>query len=194
MRALNLIDRFVAAVLLAVLAPLAGAVALLIRLLDGSPIFFRQERSGQSGRPFVLCKFRTMRSGGGLGEDDDLRTTRLGRILRSTSLDELPSLWNVVRGEMRLVGPRPLPVAYNSLYSSDQARRLEVMPGLTGIVQVRGRNALTWDEKFALDTWYVQHRTWRLDVRLLLETPVAVLRARGIAHSGHATMPVFKGE
>jgi lipopolysaccharide/colanic/teichoic acid biosynthesis glycosyltransferase len=194
MLGLNLIDRTVAAVLLAVLAPLVGAVALLIRLLDESPVVFRQERSGQSGRPFVLCKFRTMRPGGGLGEDDDLRTTQLGRMLRSTSLDELPSLWNVVRGDMRLVGPRPLPVVYNSLYSPSQARRLEVKPGLTGLVQVRGRNALSWEEKFTLDTWYVDNRTWRLDMRLLLETPLAVARARGISHRDHATMPVFKGE
>jgi lipopolysaccharide/colanic/teichoic acid biosynthesis glycosyltransferase len=110
------------------------------------------------------------------------------------SIDELPSLWNVVRGDMRLVGPRPLPTVYTALYSPEQARRLEVKPGLTGVVQVRGRNALTWQEKFALDTWYVENRSWRLDVRLLLETPLAVLKARGISHEGHSTMPVFTGE
>jgi lipopolysaccharide/colanic/teichoic acid biosynthesis glycosyltransferase len=177
-----------------VLTPLLATVAGLIRLLDGPPILFRQERAGKDGRPFVLYKFRTMRPGGMLGEDDQIRTTRLGRALRAMSIDELPSLWNVVRGDMRLVGPRPLPTVYTALYSPEQARRLEVKPGLTGVVQVRGRNALTWQEKFALDTWYVENRSWRLDVRLLLETPLAVLKARGISHEGHSTMPVFTGE
>jgi lipopolysaccharide/colanic/teichoic acid biosynthesis glycosyltransferase len=188
------IDRAVAGILCMALSPLLAIVAALVRILDGSPVLFRQERASQGGRPFFLYKFRTMRPGGSLGENDDARTTRLGRVLRETSLDELPSLWNVLRGEMRMVGPRPLPTGYNSLYSSEQARRLEVKPGLTGLVQVRGRNALTWDEKFGLDTWYVDHRSWRLDLRLLFETPLAVVRARGISHAGHATMPVFKGQ
>lgn len=187
-------DRVVAGFLCVALSPLLAIVAALIRVLDGSPVLFRQERAGKWGRPFFLYKFRTMRPEGSLGEDDDVRTTGLGRVLRETSLDELPSLWNVVLGHMRLVGPRPLPTAYNSRYSPEQARRLEVNPGLTGLVQVRGRNALTWEEKFALDAWYVEHRSWLLDLRLLSETPMAVLRARGISHAGHATMPVFKGQ
>jgi lipopolysaccharide/colanic/teichoic acid biosynthesis glycosyltransferase len=127
-------------------------------------------------------------------EPDDDRISRLGQFLRRSSLDELPGLWNVVRGEMNLVGPRPLPVSYTAEYSAAQARRLEVKPGLTGLVQVRGRNALTWDEKFALDTWYVEHRTPLLDVRIVLETPLVVLHGRGVSHGGHATMPEFRGE
>ena len=189
-----MIDSLVAAVLAFVLSPVVGAVATLIRVFDGSPVLFRQERAGKNGRSFVLYKFRTMRVGGAFGVDDEIRTTRLGRVLRAMSLDELPSLWNVVRGDMKLVGPRPLPTAYTPLYSAEQARRLEVKPGLTGMVQVRGRNALTWEEKFALDVWYVDNRSPRLDLRLLLETPLAVLKARGISHEGHATMPVFRGE
>lgn len=188
-----MIDRIVAGLLCAALSPVMAAVAALIRVLDGSPVLFCQQRAGKGGRAFVLYKFRTMRPGGAFGEGDELRMTALGRALRLASLDELPSLWNVVRGDMRLVGPRPLPTDYNSRYSTEQARRLEVKPGLTGLVQVRGRNALTWDEKFRLDTWYVEHRSWRLDLRLLVETPLTVLRARGISHSGHATMPVFLG-
>jgi lipopolysaccharide/colanic/teichoic acid biosynthesis glycosyltransferase len=127
-------------------------------------------------------------------EPDDARISRLGQFLRRSSLDELPGLWNVVRGEMNLVGPRPLPVSYTAQYSPAQAKRLEVKPGLTGLVQVRGRNALTWDEKFALDTWYVEHRTPFLDARIALETPLVVLHGRGVSHGGHATMPEFKGQ
>lgn len=194
MRGRKVIDRAIAGVVCLALAPVLAGVAALIRILDGSPVLFQQERAGRWGHPFVLCKFRTMTPAGSPGEADAERITRLGRMLRRTSLDELPSLWNVLRGEMRLVGPRPLPTGYNSRYSPDQARRLEVKPGLTGAVQVRGRNSLSWDEKFALDTWYVEHRSWRLDARLLLETPLAVVRARGISHLGHATMPVFEGE
>ena len=193
MRGPKVIDRVVAGFLCVALSPLLTIVAAVIRVVDGSPVLFRQERSGQGGRPFFLYKFRTMRPGGQLGQDDALRMTPLGRVLRRASLDELPSLWNVVRGDMGLVGPRPLPIAYNTRYSPEQARRLQVKPGLTGLVQVRGRNALTWDEKFALDVWYVEHQSWRLDLRLVFETPLAVVRARGISHAGHATMPVFKG-
>ncbi len=141
-----------------------------------------------------MLKFRTMRQARYPGEPDEARITRLGRFLRASSLDELPSLWNVARGEMNLVGPRPLPVAYSASYSPGQARRLEVRPGLTGLVQVEGRNALDWDAKFALDAWYVEHRSRRLDLKILLKTPVAVFGARGISHPGHATMPVFGAE
>jgi lipopolysaccharide/colanic/teichoic acid biosynthesis glycosyltransferase len=185
-------DRVAGAVIAVVLAPVLAVVAGLVRICDGAPVIFAQERAGLRGQPFRILKFRTMsppRPADPSAEAD--RVTRLGRLLRASSLDELPSLWNVIRGDMTLVGPRPLPVAYNVRYSQTQARRLEVKPGLTGAVQVRGRNALTWDEKFALDVWYVEHRTRRLDLRLLAETPAAVLSARGISHPGHATMPAF---
>jgi lipopolysaccharide/colanic/teichoic acid biosynthesis glycosyltransferase len=168
-------------------------LAAVVRLADGSPVLFRQERAGRGGHALRVVKFRTMRAAVTAGEPDEDRITAIGRFLRSSSLDELPSLWNVVRGEMALVGPRPLPTAYSALYTPDQARRLDVKPGLTGLLQVRGRNALSWEEKFALDTWYVQHRSWKLDLRILAETPLAVLRARGVSHPGHVTMPVFTG-
>ena len=138
-------------------------------------------------------KFRTMRAERYPDEPDADRLGRLGGFLRRTSLDELPTLLNVMRGEMNFVGPRPLPVAYTPLYSSAQARRLDVKPGLTGPVQVNGRNALDWDDKFALDAWYVETRSWRLDLRILLQTPLVVLRGQGISHGGHATMPRFTG-
>jgi sugar transferase EpsL len=174
-------------------APLGAGVALAVRAGLGRPVLFRQERAGLGGRPFRILKFRTMRPPATPGEPDAARLTRLGRLLRATSLDELPSLWNVVRGEMAFVGPRPLPVAYTTRYSDEQARRLWVRPGITGPVQTRGRNAMTWDDKFALDTWYVDNRSWRLDLRILAATPLAVLGGRGVAHEGHATMPEFVG-
>lgn len=186
-------NRLVGAAALAVAAPVLAVLAALIRALDGSPVLFRQERAGLGGRPFHVLKFRTMRPPTSDEQTDEERMTATGRFLRASSLDELPSLWNVVKGDMNLVGPRPLPMAYNPLYSDEQARRLEVKPGLTGLLQVRGRNALSWDEKFALDTWYVEHRSWRLDLRILAETPLVVLRGSGVSHPGHATMPVFRG-
>jgi lipopolysaccharide/colanic/teichoic acid biosynthesis glycosyltransferase len=189
-----MVNRTLAGALTILLSPLLAVVALLVRLADGRPLFFVHERAGLDGRPFGLLKFRTMRPPVSPGESDAVRITRVGRLLRRSSLDELPELWNVVRGEMNLVGPRPLPVAYTTQYSPAEARRLEVKPGLTGLVQVRGRNALTWEEKFALDVWYVEHRTWTLDARILLQTPLVVLRGRGISHDGHATMPEFKGQ
>jgi lipopolysaccharide/colanic/teichoic acid biosynthesis glycosyltransferase len=189
-----MVNRAVASCLAILLAPVVALVALAVRLVDGRPLLFVHKRAGLGGRPFGLLKFRTMRPPGFAGEPDDARITRLGHLLRRTSLDELPGVWNVVRGEMNLVGPRPLPVAYTPAYSPDQARRLEVKPGLTGLVQVRGRNALTWDEKFALDTWYVEHRTWSLDLRIVLRTPLVILHGRGVSHDGHATMPEFKGQ
>jgi sugar transferase EpsL len=184
-------DRVAGAILAVLLAPVIAVVAAVVRICDGAPVLFAQRRAGLQGRPFAILKFRTMRPPLTTDRSEADRVTRLGRLLRASSLDELPSLWNVVRGEMNLVGPRPLLVAYNALYSPTQARRLEVKPGLTGPVQVRGRNALTWDEKFALDVWYVEHRSRRLDLLLLAETPLAVLTARGISHPGHATMPAF---
>ena len=189
-----MVNRALAGCLAILLAPVLAAVAVVVRIADGRPLLFVHERAGLGGRPFGLLKFRTMRPPATPGEPDANRITRVGRLLRRSSLDELPGLWNVVRGEMNLVGPRPLPVAYMVEYSPTQARRLEVKPGLTGLVQVRGRNALTWDEKFALDTWYVDHRTARLDLRILFETPLVVLHGRGISHGEHATMPEFRRE
>lgn len=189
-----MLNRAAAACLGIVLSPILAIVAVVGLLTQGRPLLFVHQRAGLHGRPFGLLKFRTMRPPAFPGEPDEVRISRFGRVLRRSSLDELPGLWNVVRGEMNLVGPRPLPVAYTAEYSAVQAKRLEVKPGLTGLVQVRGRNALTWDEKFALDTWYVEHRTASLDLRILLETPFVVLHGRGISHGGHATMPEFKGQ
>ena len=172
-------------------------LAVAVRLSMGSPVFWRQERSGKDGRPFSLAKIRTMRPAGP-GEDgperDEIRLTPLGRVLRAASLDELPSLWNVLVGDLSLVGPRPLPVRYRDRYSAEQARRLDVRPGLTGWAQISGRNDQSWGERFRLDLWYVENRSLRLDLLILLRTPLQVLRRRGIAQPGHATMPEFTGE
>ena len=151
----------------------------------GRPVFFVQERAGRDGRPFRLVKLRTMREGDG---PDAERLTRFGRWLRSTSLDELPELWHVLRGEMSLVGPRPLPVRYLPRYTSEEARRHEVRPGITGWAQVNGRNTLTWEQKFAHDVWYVDHMSFWLDVKILWRTVWQVLARRGISAEGEATM------
>jgi lipopolysaccharide/colanic/teichoic acid biosynthesis glycosyltransferase len=153
-------------------------------------VLFRQKRPGLYGRPFELLKFRTMRLGGGTDEE---RLTRVGRFLRSWSLDELPELWNVLRGEMSLVGPRPLLLQYLPLYSARQARRHEMRPGLTGWAQVNGRNLLTWDEKFELDVWYVENWSFWLDLSILGRTLGLVLRREGISDGGSATMVEFTG-
>jgi lipopolysaccharide/colanic/teichoic acid biosynthesis glycosyltransferase len=161
----------------------------------GSPVLFRQRRPGLHGEPFELLKFRTMKvakSGEGV-ESDGARLTTIGRTLRSLSLDELPTLWNVLRGDMSLVGPRPLLMEYLSLYNSEQARRHDVPPGITGWAQVNGRNAIDWEEKFELDVWYVDNWSLRLDLSILLQTVAAVLLRRGISADGHSTMPVFRG-
>lgn len=175
--------------------PLLAVVAVLVRWKLGAPVFFRQKRPGLSGQIFEMMKFRTMtdeRDENGRLMADDRRLTPFGRWLRSTSLDELPELLNVLRGNMSLVGPRPLLVAYLSRYTPEQARRHEVPPGLTGWAQVNGRNALSWDEKFALDVWYVENRSFGLDLRILFRTVWQVLARRGISASGDATMPEFK--
>ena len=174
-------------------APLWGAlfalVALAVKICNGSPIFFKQLRAGRGGRPFTILKFRTMRS----GEGTDLeRTTSLGNFLRRTSLDELPQLLNILKGDMSLVGPRPLPTAYVPRYSPEQARRLEVRPGLTGWAQVNGRNALSWEEKFKYDVWYVENQSLWLDIRILWKTLAAVFTSRGINATASETMPEFK--
>jgi sugar transferase EpsL len=192
----RLFDVLVGAVALVLAAPLLAAVALAIGLVDGRPVTFRQRRSGLGGRPFDLVKFRTMRhseSSSWDPVDDRGRTTRLGRLLRASSLDELPTLAHVVTGKMSLVGPRPLPVEYLPRYSDHQARRLEIRPGVTGWAQVNGRNRLSWDERLELDVWYVDHRTFRLDLRILATTLRQVVRREGVDHADRVTMTKFRG-
>jgi sugar transferase EpsL len=192
----RVIDIVVAVVGIVVLFPLFLTVALVVRLSLGSPVLFRQVRAGHHGQPFTIYKFRSMHNSlvpVDLGSDDEARLTRLGNFLRSTSLDELPELLNILRGDMSLVGPRPLLPEYVERYSPEQARRLEVRPGLTGYAQVRGRNALSWEERFALDVYYVDHRSLWLDLRILALTVVQVLRRNGISAEGYVTCPVFLG-
>jgi lipopolysaccharide/colanic/teichoic acid biosynthesis glycosyltransferase len=168
----------------------------LVRSKLGSPVLFRQIRPGLDGRPFMMVKFRTMtdeRDAGGELLPDAQRLTAFGRFLRATSLDELPELWNVLSGEMSLVGPRPLLMEYLPLYSPEQARRHEVRPGITGWAQVNGRNALSWEERFKLDVWYVDHRSLWLDLRILWLTVRKVIVREGISAQGEATMPHFRG-
>ncbi len=170
--------------------PVALAAALAVRLKLGSPVLFRQERAGKGGRPFTILKFRTMREGEGT---DAERLTRFGRLLRASSIDELPELLLVLKGTMSLVGPRPLPVRYLPRYTTEQMRRHEVRPGITGWAQVNGRNLLSWEEKFAHDVWYVDHRSLALDLKILMLTVFAVFRASGVSAAGEATMGEFKG-
>ena len=181
-------------VLIFLLAPLWIPVALVVAVLVlvdlGRPVLFRQERAGRNGRPFVLCKFRTMRTGEG---PDAERLTRLGRFLRAASLDELPELWNVVKGEMSLVGPRPLPTRYLPRYTPEQSRRHEVLPGISGWAQVNGRNALDWETKFRYDVDYVDNQSVWLDLKILWMTFAQVIVAKDISHDGEATMREFKG-
>jgi lipopolysaccharide/colanic/teichoic acid biosynthesis glycosyltransferase len=181
---------------LAVTAPIMAITAAAVAKDLGRPVLFRQVRPGLKGEPFTMFKFRTMRDatdGRGRLLPDRERLTPLGEFLRASSLDELPELWNVLRGEMSLVGPRPLLMQYLPLYSREQARRHDVKPGITGWAQIRGRNSLSWDDKFALDLWYVDHASVWLDLRILAGTVLAVLRRDGISHAGDATMPVFTG-
>jgi len=185
-----------AGVALVALSPVLAIAALAIRVTMGSPVLFHEVRAGRGGEPFELLKFRTMRplrDGETIPESDAQRITRVGRLLRASSVDELPSLVNVLRGEMGLVGPRPLPVRYVERFSPEQARRLEVAPGLTGWAQVNGRNSTSWAERFALDVWYVDHRSMRLDLHIIALTLRGVVTRAGISHEGHATMPEFQG-
>ena len=189
-------DAIAAGVGLAALAPILGATALTVRLILGSPVLFRQRRPGLHGEPFILLKFRTMREArdteGELLPDEE-RMTRFGSFLRRASLDELPTLWNVLKGDMSLVGPRPLLMEYLPLYTPEQARRHEVRPGITGWAQVRGRNELPWEERLALDVWYVDHQSFWLDLKILFLTVWKVLKREGISALGSATMPRFEG-
>lgn len=178
------------------LAPLMGLIALLVYLYHGRPLLFRQLRAGYRGQPFWIYKFRTMtnaRNAQGELLPDAERLTLLGRFLRATSLDELPELFLVISGKMSLVGPRPLFVRYLERYTAEQARRHEVLPGITGWAQINGRNALTWDEKFRMDVWYVDHWSLWLDVKILFLTLWKVLRREGISQPGHATAEEFMG-
>ncbi|MBN9249075.1 MAG: sugar transferase [Mesorhizobium sp. 61-13] len=189
-------DIVVSTISLVVLVPVFLSVMLLVRLRLGNPIFFSQMRPGRDSIPFKMIKFRTMRetrdSDGNLLADAD-RLTALGRFLRSTSLDELPELWNVLKGDMSLVGPRPLLMEYLPLYSPMQARRHEVRPGITGWAQINGRNAISWEEKFALDVWYVDNRSVGLDMKIMALTLAKVFGRADISARGEATMPRFTG-
>lgn len=192
----RLIDLGIAVIVLTILWPVLLGLAMLVRVKQGVPIFFLQTRPGLHGHPFRLIKFRTMREAFDAQGNpllDAERLTRFGRWLRATSLDELPELWNVVKGDMSLVGPRPLLMEYLPLYSAKQARRHEVKPGITGWAQVNGRNSLTWEEKFQLDVWYVEHQSFWLDMRIIALTIKKVLLCEGITAQGEDTMPRFTG-
>ncbi len=182
---------------LVVLSPVIGAAALAVRATMGTPVLFRQVRPGLGAEPFDLVKFRTMTPKApqeDWADSDAARLTPLGALLRKTSIDELPTLWNVLRGDMSLVGPRPLLMEYLCRYSPRQARRHEVPPGITGWAQVHGRNATTWTKRLDLDVWYVDHWSLGLDLRVLAKTVLVVFRRDGISAQGHVTMPQFRGE
>jgi lipopolysaccharide/colanic/teichoic acid biosynthesis glycosyltransferase len=192
----RIFDIFAACIGLIVFSPVLIIVAILVGRQMGKPVLFRQTRPGLHGVPFRMIKFRTMRDAvdaSGVPLPDAARLTRLGRFLRSSSLDELPELWNVLKGEMSLVGPRPLLMEYLPLYSAEQARRHEVRPGVTGWAQVNGRNALSWEDKFALDLWYVENRSLWLDLKIVWLTIRKVIKRDGISAEGEATMPKFTG-
>ncbi|MBI1346063.1 sugar transferase [bacterium] len=190
------LDALAAAGMLLLLSPLLASLAVLIRFRLGSPVLFRQDRPGLQGRVFSIYKFRTMtdaRDAAGNLLPDDIRLTKFGRWLRSTSLDELPELWNILIGDMSFVGPRPLLVRYLPLYTPEQSRRHDVRPGLSGWAQIHGRNATTWEERLAHDVWYVDHLTLPLDVSIAWATVGKVLKRDGVSHGETATMPEFTG-
>ncbi len=192
----RLLDLCVAIIGLVVLSPLLLVIAILIRVVDGKPILFRQQRPGLYSRPFTMLKFRTMiqaTDARGNPLADELRLTKLGQFLRSTSLDELPELVNVLTGDMSLVGPRPLLMAYLDRYTDEQLRRHDVQPGLTGWAQVNGRNTIGWEQKFTFDLWYVERASLGLDVKILVLTAWQALRRDGISQPGHATAQEFTG-
>jgi sugar transferase EpsL len=193
----RLMDLMVATVLLGMLSPVLLGVALLVRLKMGSPVIFCQIRPGLCGRPFMMYKFRTMldlRDKQGNLLPDAQRLTKLGKLIRKLSLDEIPELWNVFKGDMSLVGPRPLLMEYLSYYTAEQALRHKVKPGITGWAVVHGRNMLDWNEKFKLDVWYVQNQNLWLDLKILALTVWKVLRREGVSFPGYETMPKFAGE
>jgi sugar transferase EpsL len=192
----RILDLALTLVALIFMAPVIICTAIMVRLRLGSPVFFKQQRPGLHGRPFWLIKFRTMtdkRDHAGNLLSDSERLPPFGRFLRSTSLDELPELLNVLRGDMSLVGPRPLLMHYLELYTAEQMRRHDVPPGITGWAQVRGRNALTWEQKFAMDTWYVEHQSLGLDIKILVLTFRALVTREGINQHGQVTVEQFRG-
>ncbi|MEZ8802821.1 sugar transferase [Vibrio splendidus] len=192
----RLFDFLASLIALILLAPVIALVAWKIRKNLGSPVLFRQTRPGLNGKPFEMVKFRSMKDAvdaNGNPLPDDERMTPFGDKLRSSSLDELPGLWNVLKGDMSLVGPRPLLVQYLPLYNKEQARRHDVRPGITGWAQINGRNAISWEDKFALDVWYVYNQTFLLDMKILFLTVKKVFIKEGISAEGEATMPAFKG-
>jgi len=191
------IDLIVAALGIIILFPLFLLLVILVRVKLGSPIFFRQARGGLNGREFNIIKFRSMsdrRDEEGKLLPDGERLTSFGHFLRKTSLDELPELFNILKGEMSLVGPRPLLIEYLDLYTSEQFRRHDVKPGITGWAQINGRNALTWEDRFRLDTWYIDHQSFRLDLKILVMTIISVITRKGISASNHPSMPKFTGQ
>ncbi|MDQ9170124.1 sugar transferase [Oxalobacteraceae bacterium R-40] len=193
----RLFDLFFAILLLAMLAIPLAFLSIIIHFRIGSPVFFRQQRPGLNGKPFMLIKFRTMtneRDSDGNLLPDAARLTKFGRFLRSTSMDELPELWNVVKGEMSFVGPRPLLMEYLPLYNAEQRRRHEVRPGITGWAQINGRNAISWEEKFKLDVWYVENRSFWLDISIIFTTIKMVLFRKNINAAGEATVSKFGGD
>ena len=190
------LDRFLSINILVLVLPIIIIIWILVRFLIGSPVIFKQMRPGLNAKPFVMYKFRTMTNecgpDGVLLKDED-RLTRVGKFLRQSSLDELPELWNVIKGDMSLVGPRPLLFDYLPLYSKSQYRRHEVLPGLTGWAQVNGRNALSWEEKFAFDVWYVENQSCFLDLKIIMMTIKKVITREGVSAKDHVTMPAFTG-
>jgi lipopolysaccharide/colanic/teichoic acid biosynthesis glycosyltransferase len=192
----RLFDTLIASLLLCILFPILIILSYKIKKSLGSPIMFRQQRPGLNGKPFEMIKFRTMKDAldeNGQPLPDEQRLTPFGNSLRSMSLDELPTLWNVVKGEMSLVGPRPLLMEYLPLYNQTQTRRHEVKPGVTGWAQVNGRNAISWEDKFNLDVWYVDNQSFLLDIKILFLTVKKVLVKDGISQEGHVTMSKFQG-
>ena len=190
-------DLILASFFLLLLAPVLAFVAVLVRINLGSPIFFHQVRPGLHGKPFKILKFRSMLDVCGTHDNflpDEARLTRFGKFLRATSLDEAPELWNVIKGDMSLVGPRPLLMEYLTLYDKEQSRRHDVRPGITGWAQINGRNAISWEEKFNLDVWYVDNHSFWLDVEVLFLTIKKVFICDGISAEGEATMPIYTGK
>jgi lipopolysaccharide/colanic/teichoic acid biosynthesis glycosyltransferase len=192
----RLLDVVIASIALVILSPLYIFVAYKVKKNLGSPVLFRQVRPGLDGRPFEMIKFRTMKDAideQGNPLPDSERLTRFGRMLRSTSLDEMPELWNVIKGDMSVVGPRPLLMEYLPLYNKEQAKRHDVRPGMTGHAQINGRNAISWEQKFKLDTWYVENRSLWLDFKIMLQTVKKVVAKDDINETGEATMSKFTG-
>lgn len=193
----RIFDVLVSGTMLLLLSPLLAVISLLVYIKLGSPVLFRQERPGKNGQPFYLVKFRSMldvMDCDGKMLPDEFRMTPLGSFLRSSSLDELPDLLNVLKGEMSLVGPRPLLMRYLPLYTEEQFRRHEVLPGITGWAQVKGRNSISWEERFLLDVWYVDNQSFFLDMKILWMTLGTVLKREGVSAEGYSTMPEFTGK